>query len=154
MCVCVHICVRVCVCLKKCLGDGVRSRIVTVYVHICVYIYIYIYYTIISVCVHVFIIYKQEYMRVHVLHPFWSFLWCHCNVRGSAETQEMSHVLDSIKLHSFSRASIQSNIINKMSNTNKCSGSDNLITACACSGRQIVLYHIIQLYIFVVIYCT
>jgi hypothetical protein len=145
VCVCVHICVRVCVCLKKCLGDGVRTRIVTVYVHICVYIYIYIsyIYDYISVCVHVFIIYKQEYMRVHVLHPFWSFLWCHCNVRGSAETQEMSHVLDSIKLHSFSRASIQSNIIKKMSNTNKCSGSDNLITACACSGRQIVLYHII-----------
>ena len=61
---------RVCVCLKKCLGDGVRTRIVTVYVHICVYIYIYYIYMIISLCVHVFIIYKQEYMRVHVLHPF------------------------------------------------------------------------------------
>ena len=50
VCVCVHICVRVCVCLKKCLGDGVRSRIVTVYVHICVYIYIYILYDYICVC--------------------------------------------------------------------------------------------------------
>ena len=143
VCVCVHICVRVCVFKKMSRRRRTYTNSYSICAHMCIYLYIYYIYDYISVCVHVFIIYKQEYMRVHVLHPFWSFLWCHCNVRGSAETQEMSHVLDSIKLHSFSRASIQSNIIKKMSNTNKCSGSDNLITACACSGRQIVLYHII-----------
>ena len=50
MCVYVYRYVCAWVCVKKCLGDGVRSRIVTVYVHICVYIYIYILYDYICVC--------------------------------------------------------------------------------------------------------